>query len=53
MKLWSIEVFLLNEAGEQMPADIFTKATYNLHPSFANPTQSTKTSAPTSLTNAN
>lgn len=41
MKLWSIDIFLLDEAGNQMDANIFSKAVYNLHPSFANPTQST------------
>jgi transcription initiation factor IIF auxiliary subunit len=40
MKLWSIEIFLLDEAGNQIEANIFSKVTYNLHPSFANPTQS-------------
>jgi transcription initiation factor IIF auxiliary subunit len=40
MKLWSIEIFLLDEAGNQIEANIFSKATYNLHASFANPTQS-------------
>ncbi|ELR06951.1 hypothetical protein VC83_05669 [Pseudogymnoascus destructans] len=39
MKLWSIEIFLLDEAGNQIEANIFSKATYNLHASFANPTQ--------------
>jgi hypothetical protein len=41
MKLWNIEIFLLDESGREMEASLFTKATYNLHPSFANPTQST------------
>lgn len=41
MKLWSIELFLLDEAGNNADASIFSKATYNLHPSFANPNQST------------
>jgi len=39
MKIWSIEIVLLNEAGNEMPASIFTKAVYNLHPSFVNPVQ--------------
>ncbi|KFY15551.1 hypothetical protein V492_01915 [Pseudogymnoascus sp. VKM F-4246] len=39
MKLWSIEIYLLDEAGNQIEANIFSKATYNLHASFANPTQ--------------
>jgi len=39
MKLWNIEIFLLDEAGNPIEASIFTKAVYNLHPSFANPVQ--------------
>ncbi|KAJ5246192.1 hypothetical protein N7468_001175 [Penicillium chermesinum] len=31
---WSIEVWLLNEKGEQVPANVFDKVTYHLHPSF-------------------
>ncbi|KAJ5620108.1 Transcription initiation factor TFIID subunit 14 [Penicillium lagena] len=31
---WSIEVWLLNERGEQVPATIFERVTYRLHPSF-------------------
>ncbi|KAJ5690232.1 Transcription initiation factor TFIID subunit 14 [Penicillium macrosclerotiorum] len=31
---WSIEVWLLNDKGEQVPATIFDKVTYRLHPSF-------------------
>jgi transcription initiation factor IIF auxiliary subunit len=41
MKLWNIEIFLLDDTGKEMEASIFTKAVYNLHPSFANPVQST------------
>jgi transcription initiation factor IIF auxiliary subunit len=41
MKSWNIEVFVLDEAGNQKPATCFTKVVYNLHPSFANPVQST------------
>lgn len=41
MKSWNIEVFVLDEAGNQKPATCFTKVVYNLHPSFANPIQST------------
>lgn len=40
MKLWNIEVFLLDEQENEHPAKVFTKAVYNLHPSFKNPTQS-------------
>lgn len=40
MKSWNIEIYLLDEAGYQKTANCFTKAVYNLHPSFANPVQS-------------
>lgn len=40
MKTWNIEIYLLDEAGNEKPATCFTKAVYNLHPSFANPVQS-------------
>ncbi|KAE8451504.1 hypothetical protein EG329_003577 [Mollisiaceae sp. DMI_Dod_QoI] len=39
MKSWNIEVYMLDEMGNEKPASCFTKVTYNLHPSFANPTQ--------------
>lgn len=44
MKTWNIEIYLLDEAGNQKPATCFTKAVYNLHESFANPIQSTSCS---------
>lgn len=40
MKSWNIEVYLLDEAGNEVPAKCFTKVVYNLHPSFLNPVQS-------------
>jgi len=43
MREWSIEVWLLNEAGEQVPATCFEKVMYELHPTFKNPKQSFKT----------
>ncbi|KAH9429932.1 hypothetical protein MCOR02_012574 [Pyricularia oryzae] len=39
MKEWSVEIYLLDQNGKKVPAKCFTKAVYNLHPSFANPTQ--------------
>jgi transcription initiation factor IIF auxiliary subunit len=39
MKSWNIEVFLLDEAGNEKTASCFTKVVYNLHPSFLNPVQ--------------
>ena len=34
MRSWSIEIWLLDEAGQEVQANVFEKATYNLHPSF-------------------
>ena len=34
MRSWSIEIFLLDEQGQEVAANVFEKATYNLHPSF-------------------
>jgi len=45
MKSWNIEIYLLDDEGNPKPAKCFTKVVYNLHPSFANPTQS-KSSLP-------
>ncbi|PQE25073.1 transcription initiation factor TFIID subunit 14 protein [Rutstroemia sp. NJR-2017a BVV2] len=39
MKTWNIEIYLLDEAGNEKPANCFAKAVYNLHPSFENPVQ--------------
>jgi len=40
MKEWTIEIYVLDERGEEKEARCFTKATYNLHPSFEEPNQS-------------
>lgn len=40
MKEWSVKIYLLDQDGKEHPANCFTKATYNLHPSFQNPNQS-------------
>ncbi|KAB5558466.1 yeats family-domain-containing protein [Coniochaeta sp. 2T2.1] len=50
MKEWTIEIYLLDQEGKEHPANCFTKVTYNLHPSFANPVQ-TFTEAPFRCTN--
>jgi transcription initiation factor IIF auxiliary subunit len=45
LRSWSIEIYLLNENGEQVPANLFDKVVYRLHPSFgerANQSMSTK-----------
>ena len=34
LRQWSIQISLLNHDGEEVPATIFEKATYKLHPSF-------------------
>jgi hypothetical protein len=53
MKLWSIEIFLLDQAGNPMEANLFSKVVYNLHPSFANPIQSKDSESSTSISIAN
>lgn len=34
MRGWSIEIWLLDEHGNEVIPNVFEKATYNLHPSF-------------------
>jgi hypothetical protein len=34
LRSWSIEVYLINDHGEQVSANVFDKVTYRLHPSF-------------------
>jgi len=34
LRSWSIEIHLQNELGDQIPATLFDKVTYTLHPSF-------------------
>lgn len=34
LRQWNIEIVLLNDHGEEVPAAIFEKVTYKLHPSF-------------------
>jgi transcription initiation factor IIF auxiliary subunit len=41
MRSWSIEIWLLDENGNEVEANVFEKATYNLHPSFERPRQGT------------
>ncbi len=40
MKEWTVEIYVLDEAGTEKPARCFQKVVYNLHPSFENPVQS-------------
>lgn len=37
MRGWSMRIFLLDEEGNERPADMFTKVVYNLHPTFETP----------------
>jgi transcription initiation factor IIF auxiliary subunit len=34
MRAWSIEIWLLNDQGQEVSPNCFEKVTYNLHPSF-------------------
>jgi transcription initiation factor IIF auxiliary subunit len=36
MRKWNITIFLVNDKGQDVAADIFEKVTYELHPSFEN-----------------
>ncbi|AAS51325.1 ACR099Cp [Eremothecium gossypii ATCC 10895] len=37
MRRWSIQLAILDEHGEELPATLFDKVVYHLHPTFANP----------------
>lgn len=39
MREWSIRLVLLDDKGNEVPANIFDKVTFKLHPTFANPTR--------------
>lgn len=41
MRQWSIEIWLLDENRNEVAANVFEKAVYNLHPSFEKNKQST------------
>ena len=45
MREWSIRIFVVGPNGEELPASIFDKVTYRLHPTFQNPTRSTAQSS--------
>lgn len=40
MRAWNLRIFILDEEGNELAADVFTKVVYNLHPTFENPHQS-------------
>lgn len=42
MRLWSVEISMLNDQDEEVPANILDKVTYTLHPTFANPIRTIK-----------
>lgn len=43
MRRWSIKVLLVHaQTGAEMPATVFEKVTYKLHPTFANPNRALK-----------
>jgi len=44
LRSWSIEIWLVDSQGREVPANCFEKAVYNLHPSFERPKQSTYSS---------
>jgi transcription initiation factor IIF auxiliary subunit len=39
---WNIEVYLVNDKGENIPATIFDKVTFDLHPSFGKKAKQSK-----------
>jgi hypothetical protein len=41
MRGWSIEIWLLDDQGQEVMPNVFEKATYNLHPSFEKNKQGT------------
>ncbi|EEA26146.1 transcription factor TFIIF complex subunit Tfg3 [Talaromyces marneffei ATCC 18224] len=46
LRSWSIEIYLLNEHGEEVPATVFDKVIYRLHPSFGDRANQTIKSPP-------
>lgn len=42
MRLWLVEIVMLNADGQEMPANILDKVTYLLHPTFVNPVRTLK-----------
>ncbi|MCJ1247742.1 hypothetical protein MMC30_004957 [Trapelia coarctata] len=46
MREWSIKIYQLNEHGEEIPANIYSKVTYHLHESFGKRAIQTMTAPP-------
>jgi len=42
MREWSIKIYILGPRGEELPASVYDKVTYHLHPTFQNPTRHLK-----------
>ncbi len=42
MRKWSISISLIDPSNHELPANIFDKVTYHLHPTFVNPNRSVK-----------
>ena len=40
MRAWTVRIHLVDENGKDIPASLFEKATYKLHPSFKTPVHS-------------
>jgi hypothetical protein len=40
MRSWNIEIWLLDDQGNEVMPTVYEKAVYNLHPSFERPKQS-------------
>ena len=40
MRAWTIKLFMVDDQGNEHPADCFNKVVYHLHPSFEQPMQS-------------
>ncbi|EGV61170.1 hypothetical protein CANTEDRAFT_116579 [Yamadazyma tenuis ATCC 10573] len=43
MRQWSTTISMLNQEGQEIPANILDKVTYTLHPTFVNPIRTIKT----------
>lgn len=41
MREWSIRLFVVGPNGEELPATMFDRVTYRLHPTFQNPNRGT------------
>lgn len=43
IRQWSVQITMLDQSGNEIPANILDKVTYSLHPTFANPIRTLKT----------